>query len=277
MENDSSDSCRSRKRVGRVHQLSRRQRAQQPAERAGELERLRSHRHPLAAHVDEHHLQPSALDQVGDEEVTGVPGARRGPHRGLRFPACGERGDHALPLQPVAQLGQHRLAERHRKPAALPAGLVEDQGDHDHQAENSHRARAHDHPVVAQRHHRGGEDHAGEHHERDEPEQQHAHQQPHEVRLQRHPLVGVPGDREGDHDAAQEDEQDRDLSLLGPRLPTADPVADVRSRARQNPPPRSRHGCRVVEEGARFWLFDGRAQASPVKSSGGSSPSKSLP
>ena len=111
--------------VGRRHQLGRRERADETAQGAGELQRLRAHRRALAAHVDQRHLQPAPVAQVGDEEVAGIAGAVGGDGRRLRAPAVGERRHDALALEPVAQLAQHGLAQRHRQPGALLARLVE--------------------------------------------------------------------------------------------------------------------------------------------------------
>ena len=90
--------------VGRAEQLLGRQRADQPAQRAGELQRRRPGTGALAADVDQDHLELPVLAQVGHQEVTGVADPVRGEHRALRLPALGQRRDPALRLEPVAEV-----------------------------------------------------------------------------------------------------------------------------------------------------------------------------
>ena len=128
--------------------------------------------------------------EVGDQEVAAVPHAARGEHGRLRAPALGQLGNRALGLQPVTEVGQHRLAHRPGQAALLAAGGVEDQGHRDHQDHAGGDPRGVHRRVEQHGRQGGGAGHGGEDHQRPEPEQQHAEQQPDVVRRHRHQRVG---------------------------------------------------------------------------------------
>ena len=231
--------------VGGGHQLGRRQGADEAAEGAGELERLWSDRGALAAHVDERHLEPPALAQVGDEEVAGIAGPVGGDGGRLRAPPLGQRRDHALVLQPVAQLAEHRLAERHRQSGALPARLVERQQDRDREDQQRRRpARGREAGLV-----RRPQGHACKHGDEEEqghePQEHRADHEEEEPHRDRHHDPGEHPDADRCRDEGEEHEQQERLAPARPGAPALDALADVGLAPADHRSQRTRHVRRL--------------------------------
>ena len=187
-------SRRSRRSAGAAGSRWRRRRARagegadQPTEGTAELERPGGGADALAAHVDEDQLEVPAR-RCGRWR----PGSRRRTRRRSR-PASPTASasppaarDGALRLQPVAQVGEHRLAHRAGQAALLAAGGSRGSGASETsrmtQAVTSAASSAASSSTAVNA---AVADHDREHHERPEPQQQHAEQQPDVVGAHRH-------------------------------------------------------------------------------------------
>ena len=226
--------------IGRRHQLPRRHRPDQPAECSGELQRLRADRHSLAAHVDQGHLEPASVTQVRHEEVTGIARSVGGEDRRLRPPAVGQGRHHPLSLQPVAQLGEHGLAQRHRQSRALAAGLRHRQrGGQSEDDQARHDARL----VEAQARRRPGG--SRQHDDRDqqqrqETQQHHAEHEQDDPERHRHHVAEHQDDGHREADQGHQDGRDEDLAAAGAGAPAVDLLLDVGVE----PSPKGRDGVR---------------------------------
>ena len=182
--------------VGRRQELGRLDRRHQAAHGSGQQQGPGAGPVTLAGDVDHRDVEASGLDVAHDEEVAGEARApRRADHR-LGVPRARQVGQHPLTLDPVAELGQHRLphAAGDAEPRPAERRQHEDEGEQEDHHDGEHDA------AVEGRHLRqseGQQHHVVDHEPRQRPgpEEQAAHHQRQDDGRDRHQRRGTPASR----------------------------------------------------------------------------------